>query len=430
MKGNFKVVFCYSLQKKINKKFLRGFLTLIIILSLLVQVPAFLLKDADNSGLAEESSYQVEIYTSDDKLANLIEANLSSLDSEPDYQLDVTTTKDVDKLKEQEYLLDLDQNTLYKAESNEITYGEVNAYLNELFYNLQFLDLSVNQQLDPAVIADVMSLGEYQTEIVNVENEVNGDVIQGITFIFTILIYFVLIFTLQFTSQEILEEKSSRAMEIIMCSIKPSHHMLAKILSNITFILTIIVSLILVVLGNILGLMKMYGVDIGNLWTMLKEMMIEMNLGDILSGETLFYVVVLIGLYIITTMIITSLGAILVSSGTSMDELQKKTSTLTFVIFLPYLVSLMAVGSPMFDYISTISIYIPVFSIFFLPPMIITGALSIPITIIIVLIHVIILFVILKYGSYIYQVGVLNYTDISFKQLCKNAYQNYKFERK
>ncbi len=424
MGSNFKTVFKFSFMNKINKKFIKGSLIFMIVMTSIIQGGVYVLKSIDENQGPDMST--IEIYTSNAELKSQLEANNDFLLSDEEVELKYVDAANVDLLEENEILIDLDSNIVYHAEE-DIWYLE--SSIKELMYNIQFLNVSAKNNLSADVIAEVMQIGQYETKYAGPESEVNSSVIYGISFVLTIVSYMVIIFGLQYTGQEILEEKSSRAMEIIMSSVKPKSHMLAKILSNVSFVLTIFLVFIMTIVINVILLLMMFGVNFSDLFETFKMALEAMNLSLALSGQTVIYLFVIIGLFVMTLLGITSIGAILVSPATAMEELAKKQSLLTLMILVPYMINIMGSGSEM-DIVKNILVYIPPFSVFFLPTILLKGTISLLGVGIIVTTHIVLLYGILKYGVYYYQVGVLNYTEINFKEFTRRARETYKARRK
>ncbi len=81
------------------------------------------------------------------------------------------------------------------------------------------------------------------------EDPVINEIISGLSSVFTLPLFLILTFGIQFVGVDIIEEKSSKAIETIISSVKASIHFLSKIIASLIFIL--IQSILLVIYGLI-----------------------------------------------------------------------------------------------------------------------------------------------------------------------------------
>lgn len=107
---------------------------------------------------------------------------------------------------------------------------------------IQFLDVfSQNQAYVPPVI-DSFLPDDYEDPFIN-------EIISGISSVFTLPLFLIMTFGIQFVGVDIIEEKSSKAIETIISSVKANIHFLSKIIASLIFIT--IQSLLLIIYGSI-----------------------------------------------------------------------------------------------------------------------------------------------------------------------------------
>ena len=107
---------------------------------------------------------------------------------------------------------------------------------------IQFLDVfSQNQAYVPPVI-DSFLPDDYEDPFIN-------EIISGISSVFTLPLFLIMTFGIQFVGVDIIEEKSSKAIETIISSVRANIHFLSKIIASLIFIT--IQSLLLIIYGSI-----------------------------------------------------------------------------------------------------------------------------------------------------------------------------------
>lgn len=80
--------------------------------------------------------------------------------------------------------------------------------------------------------------------------------------------------------------------------------------------------------------------------------------------------------------------------------------------------------------LKTVLAYIPIMSIFFAPTFIIEGSFGILQASLVLLVNIVTLVIIVRYGSMIYKEGVLNYSSRPLKEIVKSAISNHKYDKK
>ena len=116
------------------------------------------------------------------------------------------------------------------------------AYDTVITQTIQFLDVfSQNQAYVPPVI-DSFLPDDYEDPFIN-------EIISGISSVFTLPLFLIMTFGIQFVGVDIIEEKSSKAIETIISSVKANIHFLSKIIASLIFIT--IQSLLLIIYGSI-----------------------------------------------------------------------------------------------------------------------------------------------------------------------------------
>lgn len=180
----------------------------------------------------------------------------------------------------------------------------------------------------------------------------NTNVLNMIIFYFSVILMFIII--LNYASQiatEIANEKSSRVIEMIVSSIRPTHHLMAKVFAMIS------VSVLQVGLITIGGLIAFYFSDTTAL---LDQFGLEAN------DQTLKIVIYCIIFVILGLILYLSVAAMLGSFISRMEDLQQGLMPVTFLSMIGYFIALG--GMSFADNIAvTITSYFPFFTPFVMP---------------------------------------------------------------
>lgn len=232
----------------------------------------------------------------------------------------------------------------------------------------------------------------------------------------SILTFILLTFVIQLIGAEISEEKSTRAMEIIMTSTTPIHHMLSKIITNVGYIF---LNIIIIVISLIVGVM-INNIYLGN--TLLDISFITDFIGAVNDNFNLLFIVMYIVLFVSTILIASTLAAAIASTVISPSDFAKSVGPLTMFLLIPYMIALF----PMPDELLSILSFIPVFSMFLYPTLMLKLSTPIIVTIIIMLINIISTVVIIKLASKLYRYGVLNYSGAPLSKIIKDTMKSNK----
>ena len=418
--NNFNTILKYSLKTKLNKSFLKfavGFIVCAIIVINIIPVVLLFKSDTD-------LEMNVVVPVSDNinykDIANAVKTNDNIIVHEQkDYDYHDLSTSDM------ELYLDVDTNTVYSQSDMD---HEAENFSREFFTAIKSSKIFNKMNLSKEDLNEIATLDQYETVNLkdinddgSLENETDKSLYYAMTFIITMIAYMILVFAMQFIGQEILEEKTSRAMEIIITNIKPSSHMIAKVVSNLLYIVAIgIVMSIGVTLGGLVALSIM-DIDISMLLSVTE------GLGSEISPLGMIgFVSFIVFLLLLSTFIILTITAIMASSSSTMEDYQKMISPITILLVIPFYMNLFMDNV----LISKIASFIPIFTFFMLPNLILSGEVSVLFVVSTVIVNIITLILLIKFGSYVYKEGVLNYASKSAWQMLKQTRTNYKYNKK
>lgn len=291
-----------------------------------------------------------------------------------------------------------------------ITFQILNTSLNSIKTDLALNYYEIDKNMLNAIESPI------KIEKISLNNDKNNDemkdLIMGIIFPVMILPFFMLtIFLVQMIGAEINEEKTTRGMEIIISNVSPRIHFFSKIIASNLFVL---IQGGLLVLDVVIALIiKKY---IGNnslsyLFGGLSITEIIKNLNEMGILDKLIYIIPLTLILMILTFIAYSLLAgILASMTTNMEDYQQLQTPIIIISLAGYYLSIMAA---MFEGSLFIKIlaYLPFISSLLAPSLLILGQIQLIDFVVSVIILILTIYVLYKYGLKIYKVGILNYSS-------------------
>ena len=309
-------------------------------------------------------------------------------------------------------ILNEDANQYLSAQiiSNEkidtLTYQMLVQSLNQTKTALALED----HQIDPAVLSDISRPITVERLVLNADNNAdeNTNLIMSTVFPTIILPFFMLtIFLVQMVGGEICEEKTTKSMEIIISNVSPQVHLGSKILASNLFVLLQGFLLVLyVVIGLAIGGVFAGGSSLpGEIANVLTE------LGATGLMDKLVYLIPLALILLILSFIAYSLVAgILASMTTNMEDFQQIQTPIMLLSLAGYYLAIMAgmfEGSPLLRILS----YVPFLSCLVSPSLLMMGQIGIIDVVIAIVVLILFIAFLVKYGLKIYKVGILNYSN-------------------
>ncbi|CAD2080636.1 ABC-2 family transporter protein [Jeotgalicoccus aerolatus] len=262
-------------------------------------------------------------------------------------------------------------------------------------YVLQTLNLSEAEisQMYEEVPVDFLVASEEGSGGFEAADADETNILNMVIFYFSVILMFIIL--ISYASQiatEIANEKSSRVIEMIVSSIRPTQHLMAKIFAMIA------VSVLQIVLITIGGLIAFYFSDTTEL---LDQFGLEAN------DQTLKIIIYCIIFVILGLILYLSVSAMLGSFINRMEDLQQGLMPVTFLSMIGYFIALGGISFA--DNIAvTITSYFPFFTPFVMPLRLLvndTGHAPMIIGIVIMIITIIIT---LLLAGYIYKRSVLS----------------------
>ena len=345
---------------------------------------------------------------------------ISEVSGEVDITLSNLTLKEEEKnLKEKDknilLVIDNDSDNFIKAKVivnksvDTVIYQLISASLNQV-KSVKALDYyGIDQEklllIEKGISIEKISLDDSRTIDENME------LFMGTVFPILILPFFMLtIFLVQMIGAEINEEKTTKSMEIIISNVSPATHFTSKLLAGNIFVITQGLLLIAyALLGVGVRILISGSSDILGSSSVISDFVSGLDGVGIMDKISTIIPLSLI-LMLVTFVAYSLLAGILASMTTNMEDFQQLQTPIMVISLLGFYLSM---ASSMFDgsvFIRIIS-YLPFISLFLSPALFLVGQITLVDVSISVLVMVVLIFLLYKYGLKIYKVGILNYSS-------------------
>lgn len=287
---------------------------------------------------------------------------------------------------------------IYQVLSSSLNKIKVTAMLNKYgITNEQLIDIEKEVIIEKDILEDN-------------DSSLSNMVLSVISPIVILPLFMLILYLIQMIGSEINEEKSTKAMEIIISNVDPKTHFMSKLLAgNLFVIIQSVLLIIYTLIGGVIRFIISGGMVLDGKGEFMGEVTKVLNEIDIVSK--LDKVIPLAIVMVIVTFIAYSLLAgILASMTTNMEDFQQLQTPITVISLLGFYLSM---ASSMFDgslFIRIMS-YVPFVSSFLSISLFTIGEIGVFDVIISISIMCGLIFVLYKYGLKIYKVGILNYSS-------------------
>lgn len=285
----------------------------------------------------------------------------------------------------------------------------INTALNTLKSNIALKEYNITEDM----LADInKSVAIDKIVLEENDNSLDGELITGVVFPIIILPFFFLtVFLIQMIGNEINEEKSTKSMEIIISNVSPQVHLASKVISANVFVLTQGILILLYgtlgVLIRILltGSMNFNNSQAGEIGSLVNTIT-SSGVIDKLTGVLPFALI----LMILTFIGYSLLSGILSSMTTNSEDYQQLQTPMVIVLLSSFYLSMMSSLFKGSVFIKVMS-YVPFISSLLAPTLYALGEITIIDLSIAIILMVLTLYILFKYGLRIYKAGILNYSQ-------------------
>ncbi len=263
---------------------------------------------------------------------------------------------------------------------------------------------------------------EYTKDDVKAGEE-GTEMIMQTVFPVVILPFFMLtLFLVQMIGAEVNDEKTTRGMEIIISNVSPKTHFFSKVLAGNLFVLIqgtllFLFSIIGLVVRNLIGGNSIVG-GVGSEVTDTINEILNSSIG----ADLIYIIPLTLILMLITFVAYSLLAGILASMTTNIEDFQQLQTPIVIISLVGYYLAMLAnvFGGSIFIKIVG---FIPFISAILAPSLLVLGQFGIIEMLIAIVIAIITVLLLIKYGLKIYKVGILNYSS---KDLWKKMFKALK----
>ena len=409
-----------SLEKKIkNKTFIIVNILLFIVLVALMNIDKIVLffggnfDKQNNIMIVDNTNKTYEIFK------NTMEKEETIIDTGLKYKItkiddEKKARKKVKKDEDIVIVINEDDDNIIKT--TMITYGYINSNLYQLInssitiakQNLAMEEVGISPD-DLNKISKSVEIKREYVEKNKSEEEEKNEFVMGVVTPIVILPFFMLItLVVQMVGAEINEEKSTRSMEIIISNVSTKVHFFSKILATNLFI---VMQCLLLGVYSLIGMLLRGGKSLDSIQNIdaISQVTSGIDINGILNSVISDIPMVII-LMIITLFGYSLLAGILASMTTNMEDFQQLQTPIFVVSLVGFYLAIM---NSMFDgalFIRILS-YVPFISAILSPSLLVTGVIGFKDILLSILLMVVVIYLLIKYGLKIYKEGILNYSS-------------------
>lgn len=365
----------------------------------------------DNTSEKVYTEFEKSYYDSSSYLSSMVNSSVML------YQNSETEAKEEINADAEKILVIINDDPLNYLSAQIITKSGVDAIIS------QIISVSLDAIKKDIALQSLEITKEELTEIntsVNIEkinldesasSDQMTDLIIGVIFPILILPFFMLtMFLVQMIGAEVNEEKTTKSMEIIISNVSPKVHFFAKVIAGNAFVL---IQGLLIGLYFILGIITrlLTGLDNVNssITTEVREIVNTLDLTGVLD-QMVYIIPITIILMILTFVAYSLLAGVLASMTTNTEDYQQLQTPIIIISVVGYYLAIMASTFEGSTFIQIAS-YIPFISALLSPALLVLGQISIIDSLISLILMIITVWLLVKYGLRIYKVGILNYSQ-------------------
>lgn len=422
----------YSLGKKIKSKwFVVVNIIILLVISALINMDSIIklfggdfnnneeILVIDNIGVLETFK---DIYAINNEYLKS-ETKYSIEEYKEGYDSAIEEIKDTDKIL---IVIDKDETNyitsklITNSSMDTITYTIISNTLDSVKREEVLKSYNITKEMYEKIESKV----EVERIILDSENKDDNMLTNLVVTIITMPFFFLTVYLVQMIGAEINEEKSTKSMEIIISNVSAKTHFISKIISSNVFVL---IQGALLIIYCIIGIIIRYFVS----GSIINSLPVELTtLGSTLSSSGIMDNIkialpLMLLLLIITLFAYSIVSGVLASVTTNMEDYQQIQTPIVLIILAGFYLSSLASIFKGSIFIKVAS-YLPFISSLLAPTMYTLGEFSLFDMLISILLMVVTILLLMKYGFRIYKVGILNYSD---NNLWKKIFKSMKGEK-
>ena len=422
----------YSLGKKIKSKWF-----IVVNIIILVVISALINMDSIIKLFGGDFNNNEEILVIDnigvlETFKDIYAINNEYLKSETKYSIEeykegydsaIEEIKDTDKIL---IVIDKDETNyitsklITNSSMDTITYTIISNTLDSVKREEVLKSYNITNEMYEKIESKV----EVERIILDSENTDDNMLTNLVVTIITMPFFFLTVYLVQMIGAEINEEKSTKSMEIIISNVSAKTHFISKIISSNVFVL---IQGALLLIYCIIGIIIRYFIN----GSIINSLPVELTtLGSTLSSSGIMDNIkialpLMLLLLIITLFAYSIVSGVLASVTTNMEDYQQIQTPIVLILLAGFYLSSLASIFKGSIFIKVAS-YLPFISSLLAPTMYTLGEFSLFDMLISILLMVVTILLLMKYGFRIYKVGILNYSD---NNLWKKIFKSMKGEK-
>ena len=422
----------YSLGKKIKSKWF-----IVVNIIILVVISALINMDSIIKLFGGDFNNNEEILVIDnigvlETFKDIYAINNEYLKSETKYSIEeykegydnaIEEIKDTDKIL---IVIDKDETNyitsklITNSSMDTITYTIISNTLDSVKREEVLKSYNITNEMYEKIESKV----EVERIILDSENTDDNMLTNLVVTIITMPFFFLTVYLVQMIGAEINEEKSTKSMEIIISNVSAKTHFISKIISSNVFVL---IQGALLLIYCIIGIIIRYFIN----GSIINSLPVELTtLGSTLSSSGIMDNIkialpLMLLLLIITLFAYSIVSGVLASVTTNMEDYQQIQTPIVLILLAGFYLSSLASIFKGSIFIKVAS-YIPFISSLLAPTMYALGEFSLFDMLISILLMVVTILLLMKYGFRIYKVGILNYSD---NNLWKKIFKSMKGDK-
>lgn len=422
----------YSLGKKIKSKwFIVVNIIILLVISALINMDSIIklfggdfnnneeILVIDNIGVLETFK---DIYAINNEYLKS-ETKYSIEEYKEGYDSAIEEIKDTDKIL---IVIDKDETNyitsklITNSSMDTITYTIISNTLDSVKREEVLKSYNITNEMYEKIESKV----EVERIILDSENTDDNMLTNLVVTIITMPFFFLTVYLVQMIGAEINEEKSTKSMEIIISNVSAKTHFISKIISSNVFVL---IQGALLLIYCIIGIIIRYFIN----GSIINSLPVELTtLGSTLSSSGIMDNIkialpLMLLLLIITLFAYSIVSGVLASVTTNMEDYQQIQTPIVLILLAGFYLSSLASIFKGSIFIKVAS-YIPFISSLLAPTMYALGEFSLFDMLISILLMVVTILLLMKYGFRIYKVGILNYSD---NNLWKKIFKSMKGDK-
>lgn len=303
-------------------------------------------------------------------------------------------------------------------------YSLISSALNSVKVVLVMDDLGLTAEDYSKIMSDVVITTSLVDENNKTEAEGTEMIMTTVFPIFILPIFILSLFLVQMIGAEVNDEKTTKAMEIIISNVSPKTHFFAKVIAGNLFVIGQAVLAcgyggLAIFIRNLASKGGGAGAAFFDEIGPMVSSFLESSVGD----KLVIILPLAIVLILLTFVAYALLAGVLASMTATTEDYQQVQVPIIIISLLGYYLGIMA-GMFKGSLVIKVFSFIPFISAILAPSLLVLGQIGIFELVIAIIIMIITDFLLIKYGLRVYKVGILNYSSSGLWKKMANALKN------